>query len=373
MSKMLKETARVMGRTAVGCAKMASVVFDAVGVYSLFRFFKRNQTIILMYHGITETASVPDNFDGRQVDATLFEHQIEYLKKNYDIISFDEYVNNEQRGILKEDRLNTHNRVKRQLTITFDDGYANNLYVLAPIIKKNNIPIIIYLPAGLIDNNEIYWSNKVSFCIGRTERKRIEFMAGAKRIVLDLSNPKSRISALITAKKTLFNISETDRKKAIFEIISSCDVDFRDNIDLRPMSWEELKKLKKQLGDLVSFGSHTLTHPLLSKISDAEIIKELSESRKMISKKLVKTDHLSYPFGDYDSRVITTAKRFYSSAVTTSYGYNGQGVDIFRLKRIPVSNNNGMFLFMLSLFLDLGRYSEFFIRVYNRIKLLFHD
>lgn len=359
---MIRKIARRIGKIAVSCVKAASVVFEVIGVYALLRFLRRDQTLILMYHGVTKDGSGLENFDGRHVDAGLFERQITYLKKNYNIISLDEYI-----GSLRHPS-QQKKPAKKRVILTFDDGYANNLNVLGPLIKKHKTPVIIYLPALLIEEKEIYWSNIVSFCIARTREKQVGLKIGSSALNLDLSSPKARLSSLITAKKNLHNIPDDERKKAVARLTKSCKVRIEEGDDIRFVSWDDARKLKKELGSLVSFGSHTLSHPLLSWLPENRIKDELSGSRALLAKRLCEPRHLSYPFGDYDKRVVKIARPLYISAVTTKQGYNTGKTDVFALKRVPVSNNNGMPLFMLSLFVDLGRYAEFFAGIYLGLK-----
>jgi len=66
-------------------------------------------------------------------------------------------------------------------------------------------------------------------------------------------------------------------------------------------------------------GSHTLTHPNLTELSDSQLMKEIKDSKKSLqditSKKVVS---LAYPFGAYDNRVKAIVARHYTFARSVS-------------------------------------------------------
>lgn len=71
----------------------------------------------------------------------------------------------------------------------------------------------------------------------------------------------------------------------------------------------------------IDFESHTRTHPLLSKLSDAEIRNEIAGSKEDLERIFGKPmDFLAYPVGDIDERVLAEAEKAgYKLAFTTSY------------------------------------------------------
>lgn len=87
-------------------------------------------------------------------------------------------------------------------------------------------------------------------------------------------------------------------------------------------------------------GSHTLSHPHLTTISDDQLARELADSRHkledIIGKEVVS---LSYPYGDRDPRVIRAAMDAgYKNAVSTQIG-TVSGCSPFEIPRINVRWN----------------------------------
>jgi peptidoglycan/xylan/chitin deacetylase (PgdA/CDA1 family) len=115
------------------------------------------------------------------------------------------------------------------------------------------------------------------------------------------------------------------------------------------LSWAEIKEM--QSSGLITFGSHTISHPLLDFIKDnQELIKEISGSKKILEEQLGrKVNTFCYPMGRFSDKarqaVIAAG---YKIAVATNPGKKYPDNDIFVLKRLRISENAGnLFVFWL--------------------------
>ena len=87
---------------------------------------------------------------------------------------------------------------------------------------------------------------------------------------------------------------------------------------MRSMDWTMLEKLVEAGWDV---GSHTISHPRLTLLSDEELTQELLDSRRAIEARLGRCDLLAYPFGAWDERVAAAAAASgYSFAFTLPFG-----------------------------------------------------
>lgn len=99
----------------------------------------------------------------------------------------------------------------------------------------------------------------------------------------------------------------------------------------RHLNWKEILELKK-LG--YEFGSHTLTHPDLTKLTNRELIKEVKESKRILEDRLGRIDFFSYPLGRYNRRVKEIVK---DAGYKLAFGYtSGSQSDSLSLGRIPL-------------------------------------
>lgn len=85
--------------------------------------------------------------------------------------------------------------------------------------------------------------------------------------------------------------------------------------ELVPMSWVELRALAEAGWEI---GSHTRSHPRLTRLADRELAGELRGSREDCAARLDRPCRsLSYPYGDEDGRVVAaTREAGYSAAGT---------------------------------------------------------
>src|SRR5207247_937809 len=72
------------------------------------------------------------------------------------------------------------------------------------------------------------------------------------------------------------------------------------------MTGEELKGLP---GDLIAIGSHTIDHPHLTQLSEAEVDRQFKASRASLEDLMNRPiDTLAFPYGDHDNRIVEQAR-----------------------------------------------------------------
>jgi peptidoglycan/xylan/chitin deacetylase (PgdA/CDA1 family) len=116
------------------------------------------------------------------------------------------------------------------------------------------------------------------------------------------------------------------------------------------LNWEEVKEMHGS--GLVSFGSHTADHQILTTLDENKIRKELSASKKkLIDERVVDPNTICfcYPNGNFNEKIAMLVKEGgYSFAVTTKTGWNSFTENNFTLKRIGVhqdmASTKAMFL-----------------------------
>ena len=103
--------------------------------------------------------------------------------------------------------------------------------------------------------------------------------------------------------------------------------------EMATMSWEELRGLADRG---VEIGSHTITHPHLTRLTDQELTVELQDSRDRIEDELGRPcTLLAYPYGENDDRVREAARR---AGYAAAYGLRETfaAADTFGLPRVDL-------------------------------------
>lgn len=107
------------------------------------------------------------------------------------------------------------------------------------------------------------------------------------------------------------------------------------------LTWEETRELAREPG--IAIGSHTLTHPYLSRLDPEAAAREIAGSRDIIHERLGKpVDFFCYPSGDFGSREMQlVASAGYRAAVSVAPGVNRAGTHPYALRRTEVTDRDG--------------------------------
>jgi peptidoglycan/xylan/chitin deacetylase (PgdA/CDA1 family) len=128
--------------------------------------------------------------------------------------------------------------------------------------------------------------------------------------------------------------------------------DSRNEILAKPlMDWDMIRVISK---NGVQIGSHTQTHPELTRLSSGEQNEEISASKKDLEEQLNHpVDTFCYPGGDNNEQVKEAVKKAgYRFAVTTQRGQVKKGYDPLALRRIPIKLITNPFSFMYKIHTD---------------------
>jgi len=300
------------------------------GLIYLFRFvyrliFKNPIRIIYTHHIIDkadkdyEFLKCIDFFDTQE-----FIKKIKYLKKHYTFISLEDAVE-----LLKHKK-----RLANRIVLTFDDGYRSVYERAFPILKKYNVPAVVFLTVDFLENKRISWFDKLILLISRTEEQEFKTdKISAKKFRLGTKKEKKR--TFLEINKYLKTIPD-DEKDAILNELEqrlggkTCRSQNKENLML---NWEQIDKMRAS--GLISFGAHTRTHPILSNISLDRAEREILTSKRIIENRLnVPVKFFAYPGGCLNPAIKKIVRASgYLAALTTRSGGNNHDLDFFALNR----------------------------------------
>jgi peptidoglycan/xylan/chitin deacetylase (PgdA/CDA1 family) len=104
------------------------------------------------------------------------------------------------------------------------------------------------------------------------------------------------------------------------------------------MSVAQIKKLYASGNEI---GSHSITHPDLTLVTKARLIKEMATSKSTLQTKIgAPVTNFAYPFGAYNSATIAAGKDYYRSQRSVNGGLNTKdSLDLTQLKIHEVDSN----------------------------------
>lgn len=312
---------------------------DAYG--SLRRRLLKSQVAILMYHRVmpqTDGWSFP-----LLVAASDFERQIQYLTREYNVLTLDELAQ----------YIHEHKPLpKRAVVITFDDGYKDNYTYAYPILKKYGVPATIFVTTGYIGGGNLFWWDKVRYVIQHTAHKRIELDGlGA----FSLSSTTERLRAILRIKEQLKELPEEEKNLLIERLISVSGVGIPTHLGKELiLSWDEIREM---CNNGITIGAHTVTHAILTKVSEEQAKYEIMQSKKDIEGKLQKAvTWFAYPNGDFSPETVRLLREAgFRCAVTGIWKMITPREDLYQLGRVPPGWSFDIFKFFISgLFADLA-------------------
>ena len=183
--------------------------------------------------------------------------------------------------------------------VTFDDGYANNYLLAFPILQKYRFPATIFVTTGFVDRTVPLWSDWLEFLITRACPRNTVFEYQGKVFRFPLTSGRE-LQAVIRSLKQYLSGEPIDRIHD-FLLLLERHLEIRYDWDaapeeLRPLTWEQMRIMKSS--GIVSFGAHTVSHPVLSRCTEAVQKFEVAQSCRRLKQELGEEDPVfAYPYG----------------------------------------------------------------------------
>ena len=281
-----------------------------VGGVSMRLAHRQKGMRILMYH----------NVGGEDLSEKSFRAGLGYLRRNFSVISLGEMVRKlQQRELI----------AGNEVVLTFDDGYRNMLTVVQPILQKFKMPATIFVCPGLVENRQWLWTQDVRERLASISPVQLDHFAAEQ------GWPSLDSERLVQRMKKMPHHERLAQCERIRERTKTFYVSDLRRAEFELMTWAELAALDPAL---ITIGSHTSTHPILSAMSLEEARGEIAGSRQLLEKQLGRpVEFFCYPNGDYSKEVVELVRQNYTAAVTTEWRPVGQKDDLSQLPRISAA------------------------------------
>ena len=311
--------------------------------------------VILLYHRIIELPSDPYLLS---VSPQHFAEHLAIVRKQYRPISLQQLVNG-----LRNDKV-----PRRAIIITFDDGYFDNLIHAKPLLEQYDTPATVFVaPRSQPAAHEFWWD--------MLERILLQprSLPQDLQLVIDGVSHEWRLGSAAEyspdddARHRSWNYGRQDDPtqrhvifRSIHQLLKALDDDERLRVlqDLaawacldtavrpthRVLSAAEMVRLAD--GGLVDVGAHTMTHPVLSRLSPAKQRAEIQQSKAHLEEILGQpVTSFAYPHGlkaDYTEETIMIVRETgFECACAALPGIVRRGVDVHQLPRFVVRDDDG--------------------------------
>lgn len=274
---------------------------------------------ILMYHRVLPA---PEPLRPWDVDARAFDWQIRTLTRWFKVLPLREAAQRLRDGTLPA----------RAVSITFDDGYADNLTIAAPILQKYGAHATFFIATGYLDGGRM-WNDTVIEALARARGARLDLNAAGLG-QFDIASTEARLDSLKKILAQLKYLEPAERVRRADAIAAAVGQPLPDTLMMTSAQLRELHASGMEIG------AHTVSHPILARVDEATARREILDSRDRL-RALLNADipTFAYPNGrpDTDYRkahVEIVREAGFEVAVSTAWGAARRDMDVHQLARI---------------------------------------
>ncbi len=256
-----------------------AALLRACGILAVAKHWvRRNGIVVLTFHrvlkddALARTASLP----GIVVRERTFERFLDYAAGKY------EFVNMSQEP-------DWRSTPRLRLAVTFDDGWSDNASTAFPIAQRFGVPILIFIVTEKMGAALPFWPERAASVM---EQK--------------FHGPRNmrHVERAINGLKGL-TAEERDQQIGVL-VAEQSETAAAPHVD-STLTWKQISQLH---AEGVGFGSHSMTHEILTAVPPAQAEQELTGSRRRMEEELgVPCRLFAYPNGDSSVEVSELAAR----------------------------------------------------------------
>ncbi len=281
----------------------------------------RGRLAILIYHRVL---AHPDPLRPGEPTVETFAWQMEVLARLCHVLPLSEAVARLREGTLPA----------RAAAVTFDDGYADNLELAAPVLERLGLPATLFVATGFLDGG-IMWNDMVLEAVARLPRGRVDLAPlGMAETHLEAEGQRRALAERIIAAIKYRPWEE--RLQLARALVTCWEVALPTDLMMRSA------QLRQWRAKGMEVGAHTVHHPILAVLPAAEAEAEISASKAHLETLLGEpVTTFAYPNGrpgqDYTSEHAKMLPALgFDAAVTTQWSVNGRDCDPFQLARLNI-------------------------------------
>ena len=279
----------------------------------------------IMYHYVRSFDPSSPNF--RFLDVENFEKQLDYFREKFGFVSKDEWLN-----ALKEKKLGS---AKGKVILTFDDAMSCHYDYVYKVLSRRNLWGIFYVPTQPYQKDKVLDVHRIHLLCGAYNG--IELLSTLKEFLKEEMIPDEKREEFrtqtytrqdnyegISEFKRILNyfVSYDFREQLIDKVARELNYAFNTSEFYVPV--EKLNAMQLS-GNLI--GSHTVSHPVMSKLTKTEQNEEIENSFGFLDSNLqlnVKT--YCHPYGGFHSFNDDTVNALDKNEVVFSFNVESRDI-----------------------------------------------
>lgn len=278
----------------------------------------RGRLAVFCYH---QVLSEKDPLRPSEPDRAEFQSDLELISRVFNVLPLPEAVAKLASGALPA----------RAACITFDDGYANNHEIAAPLLERMGLPATFYIAGGAVDTGIMFNDLVIEGVRSRSSNWILDDLPDSGNGIARHGDPGTLVTQILGGLKYR---PREERWKA-------ADAFFRHNVGKEP---PRLMMERSAVADLAQrgfdIGGHTLRHPILKELSLDEARSEIAGSHDWVKEVTGQSpSSFAYPNGipgrDFGPEHADMARETgFTSAVSTCWGVAAPRCDAYSIPRI---------------------------------------
>ena len=292
------------------------------GVLACRERMMRRGITILMYHRVLPDRWCADYpLKALAMPVSAFREQLRWLAARCRVLPVRQAI---------EQSSECDPRDRPRVSVTFDDGYSDSYEIAAPIMEEAGVRGTFFVTVDFIGREQLLWFDRAAVLWLHGPREAMQSVV--REVSGHACRHTAKASSLDSWLDVLKHIAPRDRSNILDRLDDSAVPEIRKE-RCRSMSVEEIVALHERGHEIAS---HTLSHPILTQLGDAEMLNELMRSRQMLERWLgARACGLSYPNGAHDGRIVRGARAAgYTYACRTMGGMSLPQADSMRLPRV---------------------------------------
>ena len=316
-----------LAASAAAGIRAKAVLRDSAAIVS--RAVTARTPRVLMYHRFGPEGSF------RRLPVDRFEAHLQYLARHFRVRPLSEISAAIRDGVAVE---------PRTIALTVDDGYADFLEYAYPLLERYELQATLFVTTGFLDRSTWLWFDAIHYLCHAATASRPQILLPSRTLQLDLDGVESRNRAWEALADECQPLTPAARSAVLRDLQNVLQVALpaEPTGDYAAITWDGARRTDPRL---VEFGSHTVTHPALSRCTPEEIEWEVRESKRVIEARLQrKVEGFCYPHGqpgDYDERSIQLVRSAgYACATVAHAGLIRPGSDVYQLPRVSAATSD---------------------------------
>lgn len=201
----------------------------------------------------------------------------------------------------------------RAITLTFDDGFRDNLSTALPLLEKYDVPATIFITTGFVDREVLPYEHVLAAVLTGRDQITVDLPAGRRSY--STATAKEKIAAYRECASHMKPAPLAVRNRFIESLAPENAV--VEGVRNLYLDWDEVSRLHAH--PLITIGAHTRSHLALTYHDPRVALAEMVEDRQRLSAQLgTDITSFAFPYGRHDATAIALAREAgFTVAVTT--------------------------------------------------------